>query len=53
MKSERPMFITKDVPIEPVIEKASDLNSKIIHVKDQQKMAHIILKYLEDIQEIK
>ncbi len=53
MKKNVPMFITKDVPIEPVIQKATETNSEIIHVKNQKNMASVILNYLEKHQIIK
>lgn len=33
MKKNIPVFITKDVPLEPVITKAIETNSEIIHIK--------------------
>ena len=48
MKKNIPMFITKDVPLEPVVRKAIETKSEIFIVKNQQLMLKVMLKHLED-----
>ena len=48
MKPKIPMFISKDVPLEPVLEKAMETDSQIFLIENQRNMAETILKYLEE-----